>query len=268
MMNNHTKQQIAFQKKYGEWAIVTGASEGVGREISLALAERGLNLVLVARRVELLESLSETIKAQFNVQTMVIPADLSQTSAIESLMQSTSKLNIGLLIANAGYGTSGALIDANLQTELNMLDVNCRALLVLSHHYGKKFATQKRGGIVLMSSIMAFQGVPNMANYAATKAYVQTLAEGLHIELAPYGVDVHASAPGPIETGFAKRSNLKMGAAAKPKTVALDTLNAIGKSTTVRPGFLAKFLEYSLKLLPRWGRVRVMQLVTKGMMSH
>lgn len=267
-MNQHTKEQLAFKRKYGEWAIVTGASEGVGLEMSLLLAERGLNVVLVARRGELLERLSETIKSQFHVQTMVIPADLSQTSAIENLMQSTSKLDVGLLIANAGYGTSGALINADLQAELNMLDVNCRALLVLSHHYGKRFATKKSGGIILMSSIMAFQGVPNMANYAATKAYVQTLAEGLHIELAPYGVDVHASAPGPIATGFAKRSNLKMSAAAKPESVALDTLKALGKSTTVRPGFLAKFLEYSLKLLPRWGRVRVMQLVTKGMMSH
>lgn len=267
-MNQRTKEQIAFKRKYGEWAIVTGASEGVGREMSLMLAERGLNVVLVARRGELLERLSETIKAQFHVQTMVISSDLSQSSAIENLLQSTSKLDVGLLIANAGYGTSGALINADLQTELNMLDVNCRALLVLSHFYGKRFATKKSGGIVLMSSIMAFQGVPNMANYAATKAYVQTLAEGLNIELAPYGVDVHASAPGPIATGFAKRSNLKMSAAANPKTVALDTLNALGKSTTVRPGFLAKFLEYSLRLLPRWGRVRVMQLITKGMMSH
>lgn len=267
-MNNYSKPQIAFQKKYGEWAIVTGASEGVGREMALALAERGLNVVLVARRVELLECLSETIKAQFNVQTLVIPADLSQTSATENLMQLTSKMSIGLLIANAGYGTSGALIDADLQTELNMLDVNCRAILVLSYSFGKKFAAQKKGGIVLMSSIMAFQGVPNMANYAATKAYVQTLAEGLHIELAPYGVDVLASAPGPINTGFGARANMKMGAAAKPQAVALATLNALGKSTTVRPGFLAKFLEYSLKTLPRWGRVRVMQLVTKGMMSH
>lgn len=267
-MYQHTAEQKAFQKKYGEWAIVTGASEGVGREISLALAERGLNVVLVARRAELLEHLAETIKTQFQVQTIVIPADLSQTSAIENLIKSTSELNVGLLIANAGYGTSGALINADLQTELNMLDVNCRALLVLSHHYGGRFASQKRGGIILMSSIMAFQGVPNMANYAATKAYVQTLAEGLHIELATYGVDVHASAPGPIATGFAKRSNLKMAVAAQPKKVALDTLNALGKTTTVRPGFLAKFLEYSLKLLPRWGRVRVMQLVTKGMISH
>lgn len=267
-MNSYTKSQIDFQKKYGEWAIITGASEGVGRETALALAERGLNIVLVARREELLERLSETIKAQFNVQTLVVPADLSQIALTENLIQLTSKLNIGLLVANAGYGTTGALIDADLKAELNMLDVNCRALLVLSHHFGKKFAAQKRGGIILMSSIMAFQGVPKMANYAATKAYVQTLAEGLHIELAPYGVDVLASAPGPINTGFSARANMKMGAAAKPKTVALVTLNALGKTTTVRPGFLAKFLEYSLKTLPRWGRVKVMQLIMKGMMNH
>lgn len=267
-MTQYKKVQTHFQKKYGEWAIVTGASEGVGRELALALAEKGLNVVLVARRSELLENLSQIIKTQFQVQTMVIPTDLSQLNAIESIIEFTSHLNIGLLVANAGFGTSGSLINADLKTELNMLDLNCRSLLKQSYHFSKKFAAQKRGGIILMSSIMAFQGVPNMANYGASKAYVQSLAEGLRIELAPYGVDVLASAPGPINTGFTKRANTKNGLAADPKTVALATLNALGQTTTVRPGFLAKFLEYSLKLLPRWGRVRVMQLVTKGMMSH
>ena len=109
--------------------------------------------------------------------------------------------------------------------------------------------------------------MPRAAHYAATKAYVQTLAEGLHIELAARGVDVIASAPGPIHSGFAARANMRMGFALKPEDVAQGTLNALGRKMTVRPGWLSKFLEAALKL-PRVLRVRIMKLVMGGMTKH
>src|SRR5205823_9088379 len=102
----------------------------------------------------------------------------------------TSDLDVGLLVAAAGFGTSGAFIDSPLEEELGMFDVNCRAVTTLAHHFGNRFAKARRGGMVLMSSLLAFQGVPGFANYAATKAYVQSLAEGLRLELSPLGVDV------------------------------------------------------------------------------
>ncbi|MEL6179942.1 MAG: SDR family NAD(P)-dependent oxidoreductase, partial [Myxococcota bacterium] len=141
-------------------------------------------------------------------------------------------------------------------------------LLALTHHYGRRFAAQKRGGIILMSSLLAFQGVPRAAHYAATKAYVQTLAEGLRLELAPYTVDVLACAPGPVHSGFAERANMRMGVALKPEDIALATLSALGRRTTVRPGWLSKLLEGSLALLPRWGRVRILAQVMGGMTQH
>jgi uncharacterized protein len=110
--------------------------------------------------------------------------------------------------------------------------------------------------------------VPWSANYAATKAYVQTLAEALHLELAPAGVDVLVSAPGPVATGFARRANLMMGKALRSSDVARATLEALGRGTTVRPGWLSKLLGYSLAMLPRSGRVRVMSLVMGGMTKH
>lgn len=103
---------------------------------------------------------------------------------------------------------------------------------------------------------MAFQGVPRAAHYAATKAYIQSLAEGLHVELAPLGVDVIASAPGPIHSGFAERANMQMGLALQPEEVAPGTLVALGRKMTVRPGWLSKFLETALTL-PRALRVRM-----------
>ena len=119
-----------------------------------------------------------------------------------------------------------------------------------------------------MSSLLAFQGTPRAGNYAATKAFVQTLAEALRIELRPLGVDVIACAPGPIRSGFAARANMRMGMAASPEIVAAATLESLGNRTTVRPGLLSKLLEYSLATLPRWGRVRVMSLVMGGMTNH
>ena len=149
-----------------------------------------------------------------------------------------------------------------------MIDVNCRAVLELSYGFGRRFAAQRRGGIVLLSSLVAFQGVPRAANYAATKAYVQSLAEALHVELAPLGVDVVASAPGPIHSGFAARAGMQMAMALKPSDVAETTLKALGRKTTVRPGWLSKFLEASLSPLPRRGRVHIMTRVMKGMTKH
>jgi short-subunit dehydrogenase len=265
---DYASQQLRFQKKYGRWAVVAGASDGIGREMSLRIAESGLNVVLVARRRDRLEDIAQSIQDRFAVGTLVLACDLSDESAIASVVDKTSKLDVGLLIAAAGFGTSGQFIRADLRAEIEMVNVNCRALMMLSYHFGQRFAAQRRGGIVLMSSLLAFQGVPNAANYAATKAYVQSLAEGLHFELAPFGVDVIASAPGPVYSGFAARANMKMGMGATPESVAQATLNALGRWTTVRPGFLSKFLEATLVPLTRWGRIQMLGVIMRGMTNH
>jgi short-subunit dehydrogenase len=119
-----------------------------------------------------------------------------------------------------------------------------------------------------MSSLVAFQGVPRAATYAATKAFIQTFAEGLRLELSSSGVDVVASAPGPVRTGFEARADMRMSAAAGPAVVARATLDALGHRTTVRPGFLSKFLEASLLPLPRLARSRIMSVVMGGMTRH
>lgn len=180
----------------------------------------------------------------------------------------TNSFDVGLLVANAGFGTTGSFIDIPLKSELDMLDLNCRAVLTMSHHYGQRFAARGRGGIILLSSIVAFQGVAKTANYAATKAYVQTLSEGIRAELAPHGVDVLASAPAPVSTGFAARANMQMGFALKPAEVATETLRALGRRGTVRPGWLSKLLIYGLSMLPRIGRTLIMSTVMADMTKH
>ncbi|MEO7856375.1 MAG: SDR family NAD(P)-dependent oxidoreductase [Gemmatimonadaceae bacterium] len=254
--------------RYGPWAIVTGASDGIGRAFAYDLAAAGMNVVLVARRGEILHQIAGELRAQHRVSTLVITVDLARADAVAMIGAATSDLDAGLLVAAAGFGTSGALIDAPLAPELEMVDVNCRAVLELSHQFGRRFAERGRGGMVLLSSLVAFQGVPRTANYAATKAYVQSLAEGLRVELGPRGVDVLASAPGPISSGFASRARMRMGMTQTPATVAQESLAALGRRGTVRPGWLAKGLGASLMFLPRWGRVRVMGKVMAGMTTH
>jgi hypothetical protein len=253
------------KQKYGEWAVVTGASDGIGKACAIELAKAGYSLVLVARRKEILEKLGEEIRNHYAAKYFVVDADLSAAADIEKLIGVTAKLDVGLLVAAAGFGTSGRFIDVPIADELSMLDVNCRAVISLTHHYANVFRAQKRGGIILFSSLVAFQGVPRAANYAATKAYIQTFAEGLRIEMKPFGVDVLSVAPGPVHTGFSKRAKMTMGSAEKPEIVAKGALIALGKQSTVRPGFLTKFLGFSLSTLPRFMRVLIMAKIMSGM---
>lgn len=257
-----------WRQRYGLWAVVTGASDGIGREFAVQLAGHGLNLVLVARRESVLAELANSLAAGHGIQARALALDLAGPGAAQRLAAATGDLDVGLLAASAGFGTSGNFLEANLDQELEMIDVNCRAVAALSNLFGRRFARQGRGGIILMSSLLAFQGVPRAANYAATKAYVQTLAEGLSLELAPAGVDVLACAPGPVHTGFAARADMRMGMALKPADVARVTLSALGRRTTVRPGWLSKLLELSFTGMPRWGRSRILAQVMGGMTKH
>lgn len=263
-MNNNS----AWQERYGPWAIVTGASDGIGQEFARQLAAAGLNLVLIARRRHLMEALADELHTRHGIETRIIATDLARPDGVTAVLDATQTLDIGLLIAAAGFGTTGAFIDLPLTRELDMLDVNCRAVTALSHHYARRFVERRRGGIVLISSIVAFQGVPLSAQYAATKAYIQSLAEGLRAELRPLGVDVIAATPGPVSSGFAAQADMVMGAALQPRVVAEETLRALGRRTSVRPGLLSKLLIGSLGLLPRDWRVRAMGQIMRGMTRH
>jgi uncharacterized protein len=255
-------------QRYGPWAVVTGASDGIGRAFAHHLAAQGLHLVLVARRAPVLQELAADLQRSHGVQCLVIAADLADLEAVHRLAEGTAALDVGLLVLAAGFGTSGPLLDAELGAETEMADLNCTSVLAQAWHFGRRFASRRRGGVVFLSSLLAFQGTPRAAHYAATKAYVQSLAEGLRVEWAPLGVDVIVSAPGPVRTGFAARARLHMAQAISAEVVARVTMQALGRKTTVRPGGLSKLLGWSLAMLPRWGRVMVIGQVMKGMTAQ
>ena len=255
-------------KAYGNWAIVSGASSGIGAELARQLAGSQVNLILVSRGTEALEALSLELKTTHSIQCRTLSLDLSKIENTKQLLEAISELDIGLVALAAGYGTSGHFLQADLEQELNMLDLNCQAVLAQTHYFAQRFAERGKGGIILFGSLVGFQGTPYAAHYAATKAYVQTLAEALHVELKASGVDVLSAAPGPVSTRFAERANMQMGTALRPEDVGVPILRALGKRQTVLPGVLTKFLVGSLRTLPRWGKVRVMKLVMGGMTEH
>lgn len=251
--------------RYGPRALVTGASSGIGREIAAQLAAAGLDLVLVARREPVLREIAADLGARHGVDVRVLPLDLAHPASVDELTAATAGTDLGLYVAAAGFGTSGPFLDADAGREREMLRVNCEAVLTTSLVFGRRMADRGRGGIVLMSSIVGFQGTPHAAHYAATKAYVQSLAEALHVELRPHGVDVVAAAPGPTHSGFAVRAGMTLGPALTPAVVARGTLDALGRRPTALPGPLSRILKDALAPLPRRARVRIMGSVMAGM---
>jgi len=267
-MSLNSNQQKKLLKNYGEWALITGASSGIGKAITNELAKAGFNLILVARNQQALEQQVKEYQTQYQTTSKVIVQDLSKLEQLPSLYAQIEPLNIGLFVAAAGFGTSGKLVESDLVQEVNMLTVNCNVVLQMTHYFCQQFKQKGRGGIILFSSIVAFQGVPFAAHYAATKAYIQTLAEALNDEMKPYGVDVLSAAPGPVKTAFEARSNMEMDLYLLPEQVAAPILQALGKKTTVYPGLLTKILTYSLKMTPRFGKIKIMKQVMGGMTAH
>lgn len=248
-----------FATRYGQWAVITGASSGIGREIAIAAARAGLKVALVARSQEPLLQLAQQLKGE------AIPLDLTRPSAPDTLLETLGNRSIGLLVNAAGFGSGGPFVSSSLRNELGMLELNCHAVLSLTHVFAQRFAAQRRGGIILFSSIVAWQGAPFAANYAATKAYIQSLGEALHRELKSHSVDVLCSAPGPTASGFADRAGMTMTDAEPAARIAQDTLNALGKRATVIPGIKGKLLTAALSTAPRSLRVRIMEGIMSGM---
>lgn len=250
---------------YGTWALVTGASSGIGKELAEKLASAGFNLIIVARNEERLKQVKNEIQSKYNVDIDIKALDLSVENANNLLIEETKNIEIGLVVLSAGYGSSGLFTNTSIHDEINMLNVNCTSLLILTHYFSQRFVEKRKGGIILMSSMVAFQGVPFAAHYAATKAYVQSLAEALSEELKPFQVDVLSAAPGPVESGFGTRAKMTIANVLKPSDIGVPILKALGRQTTVLPGWLTKVLVYSLRTVPRWGKIRIMKQVMAGM---
>ena len=240
-----------FQKKYGPWALVTGASSGIGAAFARQLAERRLNLVLVARRADRLRALADELQMMHSIETLVVPADLSREDFLEEIAGATEGLDIHLLVNNAGTGTAGNFLGNDLEAEIRALNLNCRAPLILTHHYGKTMQQRGRGGVIFLSSIVAFAGLPSWSNYASTKAQNLLFAEGLAAELRRDGVDVLALCPGFTRTELLTLTGFGRMMAMDPGSVVRVALRQLGRKQRVTTGLLNKAIVLSTRLQPR-----------------
>ena len=185
---------------YGPWAVITGASTGIGKAFAEQLAAAGLDLVLAARSTEQLESLGRELERAHGTSYRVVTLDLSDPEAASVLAETTADLDVGLLVSNAGGGRPGLLLEQPLDALHRRHVLNATSHLDLVHAFGRRFAARRRAGIILVSAFGAGQGLPNMAHDGASKAYVLSLGKALHYELAQAGVAVTVLLPGNVET--------------------------------------------------------------------
>src|SRR6266403_2417161 len=207
------------RERFGPWALVTGASSGIGKEFARQIAASGINVVLVARRDALLAELGRAISQEFDVEYCALAMDLSQEGLIAGLADATHDIDIGLVVSNAGTGNPGEFLKLNRQLLQKTLRLSTMAHLDIAHHFGAKLAERRRGGIILAGAMGAENGVPCMANDGAAKAYVHSLGEALHYEFKPQGVYVTVLAAGFTNTAVLGKFGLD------PKTMPLKPMS-------------------------------------------
>ncbi len=254
-----------FRARYGPWALIAGASEGLGAAFAEESAKRGLNVLLVARRAGALDELAALLRSRFPVEVRTAAIDLGDVSLLEKLRAATANLEIGLVVYNAARAFIGDFLKQPLEDKLQIIDVNCRGPLIVADEFGKKMAARKRGGIVLMSSLAASQGSPLVATYAATKAFNLVLAEGLWDELRGAGVDVLASRAGATRTPGYERSQPKSAMSTmEPGPVAADAFDALGRKPSTVPGFFNGVASFFLnRVLSRRASIKMLGRATR-----
>src|SRR5260221_1680839 len=179
-----------FRARYGPWALVSGASAGLGAEFAAQLDAKGLNLVLIARRKESLDELATTLMHDYAIEVRTLQLDLGNDDIDTVITAATSDLEIGLLVYNAGTVITGPYFEITLQDHLQEITVNCRGPLTLAYILGRRMLERRRGGMVVMFSLRSFQGSALIANYAASNAYNMVLCVGILEELRTQGIDV------------------------------------------------------------------------------
>lgn len=198
-----------FQESYGPWALVAGASEGIGLAFAEQLAAKGLNLVMLSRSAGKLEAARARILAGREVDIRLLPADLSTPDCMAAIQAQTEGLEIGMLVYNAGAVHGASLFhDEPVDKALGLVNLNCRSPVLLAHHFGGRMLERRRGGIVLLSSLAALGGGSYIAAYAASKAFAIILAQSLWHELAPSNVDVLCLVAGATRTPAMAASGL------------------------------------------------------------
>ncbi|MDF3287888.1 SDR family NAD(P)-dependent oxidoreductase [Streptomyces silvisoli] len=229
-----------FVTRYGPWALVAGASEGTGAAYARHLAERGLNLLLLARREEPLTGLAAELVETFGVEVRTASVDLTSGSLLDDLEPHTDGIEIGLLVYNAGASPNiGKFIDRPIDEAMYLVDLNCRGPLLMAHHFGAAMAGRSRGGIILTTSTGSMAGCAYVGAYTASKSFVHMLGEALWVELGQHDVDVLVAMVGPTDTPALRATEPHLDglpvALMDPNEVVAEAVAALGSGLPLVP---------------------------------
>jgi short-subunit dehydrogenase len=254
----------------GTWALVTGASSGIGAEFARRLAERGVNLFLVARSVERLERLASDLSRVNGIEARSLAVDLSTVDGPITLLDTVGSTGIFVehVVNNAGFGSAGPFVSLDPSREASMVRLNSEAVVTLTRGFLEPMVSAGRGGVINVASTAAFQAVPYMATYGATKAFVLSFTSALVAELRGTGVRAMALCPGPVRTGFQAAAGIERPGIALAELTSRQTVESglaaydRGDAVCV-PGFVNGVQAALSKLLPRglveWAAVRAMR---------
>lgn len=240
-----------FALRYGPWALITGASSGIGREFARQLAARGLNIIVVARRADRLAELAAELSAVHGVEARAVPVDLCFDGFLDVIRTGADELEIGLLVNSAGFAHTGPFLDMPPDDMTRMINLNMRAPVLLSRAYGPAMRDRRRGGIIFLSSVAGFAGTPQWGLYSATKAFNLLLGEALAAELRAAGVDVMSLAPGATRTEFFDVAGLGKERGMAVEQVVGDALARLGRSDVVVSGWFNRSGVFAMRFLPR-----------------
>jgi short-subunit dehydrogenase len=235
----------------GGWALITGASSGIGAELARRLASEGLACVLTARRGERLHRLATELQTAYSVATRVVAADLAAAGGAEHLADAVADLDVSILVANAGFGAVGLFDAIETQRLVDMVTLNCTAPMVLASRLVPRLRQRGRGAVIITSSTSAHQPLPFHAVYGATKAFELSLGEALWAELQGSGVDVLVLAPGPVATEFGAVADAVLPPSDSPAHVVGVALNALGRQPSVIPGWFNWLRAGAIRFTPR-----------------
>lgn len=241
-----------LRARYGEWAVITGASAGIGAEFARALARDGMSCVLTARRADRLAELATELESAFAVRTRVVPVDLSAPDGADRLVDAVADLDIGVVIANAGYGLAGRFAKQDVRRLRNMVQLNCSAPVVMINRLLPGLLARGRGAVIIVSSTAGHQPVPFNTVYSASKSFDLIFGEALWAELQGTGVDVLVLQPGPTVTEFQTVAGETPHEGEPAAQVVGVALNALGEQPSVISGwFNWARANAAVRLLPR-----------------
>lgn len=260
---------MGLKKKYGNWALITGASSGIGKAFSKYLAGLGMDLILVARNEKKLENLGKELKNKYNIDCLSIPLDLTKENFIEELNESVGSREVGILINNAGYGSSGNFTEIDTRHEIDMVKLNCLAPIILTHHFSKQMLERKKGAIIFLGSVAGLTPIPMMATYSATKAFNEFMGSSLWYELKQHNIDVLSLNPGGTKTGFQRIANTTTGPFVRlPEDVVHTAFKALGKKPSVVDGYPNKVTAFLSKLFSKKLVVSISGRVANKLYMH